>query len=74
MADSVIQIRVLERIEQVLDRIDNRLQVIENHLLYCLEPKSKEEEDTKQLLTEDKNKQDEEYYKSLESRFNNHNK
>jgi len=54
MADSVIQIRVLERIEQVLDRIDNRLQVIENHLLYCLEPKSKEEEDTKQLLTEDK--------------------
>ena len=53
MADSVIQIRVLERIEQVLDRIDNRLQVIENHLLYCLEPSSKEEDlDTKQLLTE----------------------
>ncbi len=52
MADTVIQIRVLERIEQVLDRIDNRLQVIENHLLYCLEPK--EEEDTKQLLTEQK--------------------
>jgi hypothetical protein len=53
MADTVIQIRVLERIEQVLDRIDNRLQVIENHLLYCLEPNTKEE-DTKQLLTEDK--------------------
>ena len=54
MADTVIQIRVLERIERVLDRIDNRLQVIENHLLYCLEPNIKEEEDTKQLLTEDK--------------------
>jgi hypothetical protein len=54
MADTVIQIRVLERIEQVLDRIDNRLQVIENHLLYCLEPSPKEEEDTKQLLTEQK--------------------
>ena len=54
MADTVIQIRVLERIEQVLDRIDNRLQVIENHLLYCLEPNPKEEEDTKQLLTEQK--------------------
>jgi hypothetical protein len=54
MADTVIQIRILERIEQVLDRIDNRLQVIENHLLYCLEPSPKEEEDTKQLLTEQK--------------------
>ena len=54
MADTVIQIRVLERIEQILDRIDNRLQVIENHLLYCLEPIPKEEEDTKQLLTEQK--------------------
>ena len=54
MADTVIQIRILERIEQVLDRIDNRLQVIENHLLYCLEPSPKEKEDTKQLLTEQK--------------------
>jgi len=49
MADSVIQIKVLEHIHEVLLKIEERMGNIETHLKKY-EPK----EETKQLLTEQK--------------------
>ena len=46
MADSIIQIKVLEHIHEVLLRIEERMRNLEEHL--------KPKEETKQLLVEDK--------------------